>query len=477
MKRRILAGLFIPVVCWVAVQAATPNPNGSAETRPSVADLAKPFGLLGPNAGVYSAATNCSASNCHGNDRPGSKGGEYTTWAGDDPHHKAYAVLFNDVSVRMMANLKRGPAHEDPQCLQCHAVNEEKHYHGEIVPGRALGEGVSCDACHGPSQAWLGEHFREGWKQLTDREKFEKYQFQPTKDLVARSLMCARCHVGARDREVNHDVIAAGHPRLAFEAARFHFTDNYPKHWTERLPNPGFEMRLWEIGQVAALRQVIDLLAARAERATAKQAPWPELSESSCFACHQDVTGSKNRTVYGERNGRAPGRAGWQVWYTSLIVPKLLPAFDRVKDLRVLMAHDVIDPGVAAEAARKAVGELDAWLAGVQQRGYQTSISPGFAAEYRMILTQSALTDDKRKLRDTDWDFLAQHALALAAVAHALGDASAEWRPLVEKLQAALAFPPDANGKHFNSPIDYDAKTVLELFQALDAKLRARGEQ
>jgi hypothetical protein len=287
--------------------------------------------------------------------------------------------------------------------------------------------------------------------------------------------MCAQCHVGARDREVNHDLIAAGHPRLAFEAARFHYTDNYPKHWKERMPNPRFEMRLWEIGQVASLRQAIDLLAVRAERAAAKSAPWPELSESSCFACHQDVTGSKARGDYGERNGRLPGRAGWQVWYTALVVPKLLPAFDRVKDLRTRMADDVIDPAAAAEAARTAVAELDGWLAGVQQQGYPKPIDPAFAVEYLGILARLALTDDGKKLRDTDWDFLAQHTLALAAAAHAAGEAAAEWRPLVAKLQAALAFPPDAGGKRFDSPKDYDAKTVLELFRALDAQLNRAG--
>jgi len=90
-------------------------------------------------------------------------------------------------------------------------------------------------------------------------------------------------------------------------------------------------------------------------------------------------------------------------------------------------------------------------------------------------MTLTALTTDKKKLRDTDWDFLAQLTLTLAAAAHAAGDAAAEWRPLVAKLQQALAFPPDAGGKRFDSPKDYDAKAVLELFQALDAKLNRAG--
>jgi hypothetical protein len=464
VKSRIFVALILPAAVWAAVSAAGPNPSGQDS---------KPFGLESPAAGKYSAVTNCSSSNCHGN---GSKGNEYSIWAGDDPHRKAYAVLHNDVSARIQKNLKRDtPAFLDSQCLKCHAVNEEKHYHGEVVPGRALSEGVSCDACHGPSQAWLGEHYKADWKQLSDREKFEKYGFKPTKDLVTRALLCAQCHVGARDREVNHDLIAAGHPRLAFEAARYHFTDNYPKHWKERIPNPAFETQLWLIGQAASLRQATDLLAARSEAAATKKKPWPELSEFSCFACHQDVAGSKNRAENGERNGRLPGRTGWQVWYTALGQHEFSELPD-VMALHALMSNDFVEPAAAAAAAKRAVTVLDTWLATEQKGGYlrELTIPPEFHVFARDILAH-ALSDNRQKLRDTDWDFLAQHTLALAAAAHAGGDESKAWRPLVAKLQAALAFPPDTGGKRFDSPKDYDAKAVLELFQALDAQLNRAG--
>jgi hypothetical protein len=463
VKTRILVALVLPAAVLAAVSSAGPHQD------------AKPFGLESPAGGKFSAVTNCSSSNCHGN---GSKGNEYAIWAGDDPHRKAYAVLHNDVSARIQKNLKREtPAHLDAQCLKCHAVNEEKHYHGELLPGRGLGEGVSCDACHGASQAWLGEHYKSDWKRLTDREKFEKYGFKQTKDLVARALMCAQCHVGARDREVNHDLIAAGHPRLAFEAARFHFTDNYPKHWKEKLPNREFEIQLWWTGQVASFRQAVALLAARAERAAAKSAPWPELSEYSCFACHQDVGGCKSRAEFGERNGRPAGRAGWQVWYSALATDQLLSKVKEVQDLQKLMSNDVLDPAEVAVFAKKTVAALDAALAKSQKEGHISEFSlPDIGRLLaKSVVSGTALTDDKRKLRDTDWDHLAQNTLSLAALAHATGDDAKDWRPLVAKLQAALAFPPDADGKRFDSPKDYDAKTVLELFQALDAQLNRAG--
>jgi hypothetical protein len=467
VKTRIFVALVLPAAVWAAVSAAGPQ----QQTQD-----AKPIGFESPVAGKYSAVTNCSSSNCHGN---GSKGNEYSIWAGDDPHRKACAVLHNDVSARIQKNLKCDtPAYLDSQCLKCHAVNEEKHYHGELLPGRALSEGVSCDACHGPSQAWLGEHYKADWKRLSVREKFEKYGFKPTKDLVTRALLCAQCHVGARDREVNHDMIAAGHPRLAFEASRFHFTDNYPKHWKERIPNPGFELKLYVIGQTVSLRQSLEILVARTERAAKKQDSWPELSEYSCFSCHQNVTGSKNRSEFGERNGRLPGRAGWQVWYLGpLFSGSRSQTAKDTFDLRLLMSSDGPAPVEVAERARTVMEGLDLTLTTYQKRGYDRQpVSPSILKNiYSRGFTRSALSDDKKKLRDTDWDFLAQHTLALAAAAHAAGDEAKEWRPLVAKLQAALAFPPDAGGKRFDSPRDYDAKAVLELFQALDAKLNRAG--
>lgn len=475
MKTRILAGFVAIAIGWLAVRAATPGADGPGlPSIPAVAGLQQPFGLETP-AGKYSAVTNCSASNCHGN---GSKGNEYAIWAGDDPHRKAHLVLFNDVSDRIQKNLKTAvPASQDPLCLKCHAVDHDKHYHGELLPGRGLSEGVSCDACHGPSQAWLGEHYRDDWKRLTDREKYERYGFKQTKDLVARALMCAQCHVGGRDREVNHGLIAAGHPRLAFEAARFHFTNNYPKHWKERIPNPEFEMKLWAIGQVASLRQAMELLAARAERAAANTAPWPEFAEASCFSCHFAVPTTNDRSAAGDRGGRPSGRPAWQLWYTAVVGPKSALTLDResLTKVRTLQSKDSAPPAEIATAAKAAVADLDAWLATVQRGDRSQTLAVTDMTGLARFAARLPLTEDGKRLRDTDWDFLAQHTLALAAVAHAAGDAAAEWRPLVAKLQEALAFPSDSGGRRYDSPRDYDAAVVLDLFRKLDQKLNAGG--
>src|SRR5687768_15025203 len=81
------------------------------------------------------------------------------------------------------------PGHQAALCLQCHAVPN-------IHPASAVAEGVGCAGCHGPSDKWVAEHYLPSWKALPNREKWERFGFIPTKNLVARSLNCASCHVG-----------------------------------------------------------------------------------------------------------------------------------------------------------------------------------------------------------------------------------------------------------------------------------------
>src|SRR5262249_1707977 len=159
----------------------------------------------------------CAAAACHGGGQPGKKGSEHSTWAPDldtdgphDPHARAYRVLFNADSARMGKALGITP-HKDSRCRAWHAAAGGR-------PEGAGSEGVGCAGCHGLAEKWLAAHVEPGWKELPNRAKWERYGFVPAGNLVARSLNCAGCHVGDATRDVNHDLIAVGHPRLAFES-------------------------------------------------------------------------------------------------------------------------------------------------------------------------------------------------------------------------------------------------------------------
>ena len=438
---------------------------------------AKPYGLGKPPFAQLSSSS-CAASSCHGGGAVGKKGSEHSTWAPEvfpegahDPHANAYRVLFNADSVRIGKYLKIGAPHKEALCLKCHAVEEVK-------PADAISEAVGCGACHGPAEKWLGAHVAPGWTSLSNQDKWEKYGFVPAGNLVARSLNCAGCHVGDADKEVNHDLIAAGHPRLNFEYTRFHFSPKYRKHWEEKTPQPDFEVRAWITGQAATLRAATDLLRIRAERAAIDdtKTPWPEFSGLSCYACHQQIGLEGPQRGTADKNPKRPaGVAGWEVWSNTAsdTAAKFCPdAFPDVNSpqlphlnvLRKLMEKRNPNPKTIAEAASKAVAELDAWLAGMQvseDRNRPARVSPYATERIAHALAANALSKDRTKLADHDWDALSANYLGSAAMYHAAGGRGnvPGWTTPIHGLTADLKFPiPKAGGEGFNSPAGFGRK-------------------
>src|SRR5207302_8379860 len=137
-------------------------------------------------------------------------------------------------------------------------------------------DGVGCESCHGPAERWLGAHTRYGWDRLSPSEKETRFGMRPTKALDKRVGICVDCHVGSPGRDVNHDLIAAGHPRLSFEFGAY--LANMPHHWkgSKQTQGPDYDATAWAIGQVASGQAALALLSDRASRQTA---PWPEFAE------------------------------------------------------------------------------------------------------------------------------------------------------------------------------------------------------
>ena len=147
-----------------------------------------------------------------------------------------------------------------------------------------LREGVGCAGCHGPSQQWIGNHFQYDWNAAAAVDR----GFVHNSDLFVRAAACAICHIGGKDRDMNHDIIAAGHPPLRYELATFHAWQ--PKHWrdAEAGQTDRYETQLWLAGQFANVDAALSLLQTRSTDAhTVSQ--WPELSAYDCASCHQNI--------------------------------------------------------------------------------------------------------------------------------------------------------------------------------------------
>ncbi len=273
---------------------------------------------------------------------------EYTRWIEADPHAKAYSVLFGERSVQIMRNLTppgnaHGP-HEDVRCLACHV---EPHAAMDAAPASRRLDGVGCEACHGPARNWIDPHTAPGsWGKLSVVAKYDR-GMRNVKDPASLAAACAGCHVGAPGdavaglplRDVNHDLLAAGHPRLNFEFATF--MANLPPHWKQSSNGSEWESgknsRPWEAGQLASARASLALLADRVERAaTSSQAGvWPEFAEYECSACHH---GLQTPSLRQRSEGAAafPGRLTWSSWYSKMPTTLLAKSPEETKAFAAL---------------------------------------------------------------------------------------------------------------------------------------------
>jgi hypothetical protein len=328
---------------------------------------------------VVQGAGSCAAIACHGSIAPVALAfqpakpvlrNEHTTWITQDLHANAYAVLFARRSREMATRLNHGKlkAHEDARCLACHTTAGTGPT--QLPANVVRADGVSCESCHGAAEHWLGPHTQAWWNRQSPAEKQARYGMRPTRALADRVAICVDCHVGSPGRDVNHDLIAAGHPRLNFEFAAF--LANMPPHWVED-KGGSFPAQAWAVGQAATARAAADLLARRAREASAsgRPSPWPEFSEYDCFACHHDLADQPWRQARaGGGAGRAPGTPTWGTWcYPAALTlarqaggPQRALLEEAFTSVQTEMGRFGSDPAKVSAAAQGLADALGRWL-------------------------------------------------------------------------------------------------------------------
>ncbi len=447
-------------------RAASPSAVGQEKAQAPQAGDDSPY----PLDLQFLGTSSCASMACHnGNGPRGALRSEYTTWVVHDRHARAYDVLFDLKSQTIIKNLNRArtetklrPAHEEKLCLSCHVrfgYDEARHH-----PRFTREDGVGCESCHGPAQKWISTHYTDEWKTLS-WEKKRALGFANTKDLHTRARLCLDCHVGAGDADVNHDLIAAGHPRLNFEFGAYHA--NMPRHWSaqkDRTRYPALEAQAWTMGQVMTAQAALRLLEHRAQAAAnPKRQPWPEFAEYNCFACHHDLQPKSWRQAKEYYGKRRPGTLPWNEWYTTLLpVAAGASVKDELANLRQSMERPYPDRKAVIAEARALLGRLQGLPAKLAKNGGD---APAILAQMKRIAGQEVPPVPS-------WDEAAQLYLALAAHHHALSDLDSapgeNWKGALKKLAGALEFP-----KGYDSPRTFDPGTVrerLEAFQQLGSK-------
>jgi hypothetical protein len=428
---------------------------------PAAAQEAPPPGTLGaepPAAGRYQGVASCASSNCHGATRPQDAypvlQNEFHTWSRDDSHSEAYIVLLGERSTIIARNLGLRAPEQAQRCLDCHALTPPA---GAVAGRLEIEDGVTCESCHGPASGWLEGHRSEGWSHADSVAT----GLRDLRDPAVRAGLCMSCHVGTAGREVDHELIAAGHPALVFEL------DNYaaamPPHWPPagayddpdraREAAAGRGARAWALGQARGLRQRLELLARRA-----RTGPWPELAELRCDDCHHSLAEERWRLP---DRGRVVGEPAWND--------------DRWRVLRPLVA----------EAAPERLEELNARVPAAGAAAWKLNLPAAEAArlaeEAAAAIAEiepalAALAWDEGRIRDRlaryaasdpiDYDGAAQTLFAVNTLAAEL----IARRPGLAGSGLAAAI--DALDRALESRAGYDHESFEALLQRLGEEVR-----
>ena len=440
------------------------------------------------------AATSCSATSCHGGPQAGvaeprlAGGSAYTLWFQNDPHARSWESICGPEGVAMMRRLRivDGDRIVDVagfnNCLACHnshlvptvpatlteftsrthAVAKPEHTGRVLDPEHT--EGVACSSCHGPAEKWIHSHYSRGWDPAAASDE----GYMPNDSLVVRARMCASCHVGDHDRDMNHDLIAAGHPALRFEMASHHA--RLPKHWRDQGEADWgrHESALWAAGAIASADAWFSLQQGRATKKTAVST-WPELSAYDCGSCHQHLRLQEGSSVPVAAFPSVPplrqpqtgqlGKARVAVWDLAPLIylSKLPEGSLAVNQPPAIDASRVIENlGLLrvemGKLSGSSAGEVDALATRLRGElaALATEIEPSLclASPPDLVALLGAVADTADP--SETWDTAAQFYLLMAASQHVWpAGGRGELIDQARAIRRGLAFPPGVDSARY----------------------------
>lgn len=403
---------------------------------------------------IHTGVPSCSTAGCHGDQVSGVGAGpvvgqnEYFQWASrgeKGAHSRAYEALLSPHGKRIAANLGIGPAHQAPQCLDCHADNVPAARRSERFQ---ISDGVGCEACHGGAQDWLAFHrIGAGHQQNIEAGLY------PTEDPAARANLCMNCHLGSsyENQFVNHRLMGAGHPRLKFELDLYttiqqhHVVDD--DYRARKKVAPGAQ--IWAIGQAMGLERTLDLLI---DTNTGSAGAFPELVFFDCHACHQPISDSSANLSWRPNPGRSLGPGAPILNDANLI---MLQAAMRVID--PALAEQLESEGRVLHAAsqnsgsqfRRAAETLRSTAQSAAQRILSADEwSSGTARDMLRQVTSSQLAD-----RYTSYAGAEQALFAVQRLTAATGMANAEVRAAIERASREAQSPYTYNQSAFKAAL------------------------
>ena len=360
---------------------------------------------------------------------------EYSTWVLQDKHAQAYKVLQGPVAQRMARIMGLESATGAARCLACHALSVSAEQKGREFD---VAEGVTCENCHGPASGWLGQHTLKNWK----HEQSVQLGLHDLPNLQVRTKQCLTCHMGTGEKNVDHELIAAGHPDLVFELDSYQAV--MPMHW-KKPEDPAMGIRTWSVGQAVKLKEALNRLSRRAQGPV-----WPEFAEMECFACHHDLTKADKswRQERGYQN-RRPGNPPWNAAHYAVlrVVLKSVDAnlaaqLDKdFSDVYALASRINTDRNELAQRANKAAITAD-------QVAERLNSMPVDRARASQMMAAIVANSDELSAQGTRT--AEQAAMAIEALMAAQGrSAQPDVRSAIDALFRQLDNPSTYNGYSF----------------------------
>jgi len=416
----------------------------------------------------YEGVASCAGSTCHGRAEGNGKvvrQDEIATWqepsAASGAHSRAFAVLDSPRARQIAASLGLGSPTSSGECLGCHSTPA-----GSRGPRFQVSDGVGCEACHGPAAGWIASHYAVGGTHPANVAA----GLVPLERPQVRARVCLDCHFGsaANGQFVSHRLMAAGHPRIAFELDLFSALQQHhgvDADYVARKGRPS-STRLWAVGQAEAVRRSVDLFA-RPDRGA--WGIFPEFYFYDCHSCHRQISDGPERKLTFETNPDRP-------------IPFGMPPYNDENMIMLSAAARVLAPGQAAgfDAAsrqfHRAMGEgRPQAVAAARKLGASAGLLSDALARgeygsddaFRVI---AAISDKATSPRFTDYAGSAQAVMAVDTLLNALVregpitvGAAAGIRANINRAYDAVRSPTSYDPPQFRSALGNAARSIEAL--------------
>ena len=426
--------------------------------------------------GSFVGVASCGGTTCHGrseanppNGGPPVRQDELMIW--QDPaspagaHSRAFAVLGSPRSreIARRLGLPNNDAASAPMCLGCHTTPAPAAQRGARFQ---LADGVGCEGCHGAAGGWLASHYAVGGTHANNVSR----GLVPLENPRARASVCLDCHFGSADEGqfVNHRIMAAGHPRIAFELDLFttlqqHHTEDSDYHARKGRSNP---VQTWAVGQAMALDRSLSLFATSG-RGT--EGMFPEFYFFDCHSCHRRISDDPRVEPRGTGN---PGRP----------IPRGMPAYNDENMIMLAAAARVVAPQLAQRFEREsrafhaafASDRISAVRAAASLRETTRALSAAFSSAAmgrdQAFAIVEAITSQAVSERFTDYAGSVQAVMAtdtllsaLVASGHVTDERANSIRGDINIAYQAVRDPNEYDARQFRSSLSRAAAAIRRL--------------